>query len=89
MIVFRTEQKSNASGATRITATVYHNGKRRQATVPYEHKDSVDTNHYRAAGVLANKVLSAEQQAKVWHPSGRQRVTSTRDGARSVINIDV
>ena len=44
-----TKYRTNAKGSGRIIATGTIEGKRRQATVPYDHSISRNRNHGRAA----------------------------------------
>lgn len=64
--------------------------KGKQATHPVTGNETVRHATGAAAGMVLNKVLSPEQQAKVKHPSGAQRVTfmTYADGSGRV-NIDV
>jgi len=57
-----TKYRTNAKGSGRIIATGTIEGKRRQATVPYDHSISRNRNHGRAAAALANKASQAEQR---------------------------
>ena len=79
-----TEMKSTARGVT-ITAK----GKGKQRTIPLDTDRTDDYNHGSAAGVLANVVLTDEQQAKMRHPSGRARWTFEGEGRTRVITLDV
>jgi nicotinate-nucleotide pyrophosphorylase len=82
---FTTTEK-NVKGATRIMAT----GGGKQRTVDIDPRYSVETNHVMAAGQVANLVLNAEQQAKIHHPSGRQRVRVEKVApGKRVIHVNV
>lgn len=85
MFTIKTEYKTAANGGGRITAK----GRGKQRTTPYDHAISVEANHARAAGVLGNLVMSSVEQAKVHHPSGRQRVTIDLDNGAGTVTIDV
>ncbi len=56
MYTIVTKHTSNDNGAGRVVATTVAAGKRRQATVPWDHAASSDRNHGNAAGVLAQRV---------------------------------
>jgi hypothetical protein len=56
MYVITTKYQTNDKGAGRIVATVTKDGHRRQATVPYNHAESIPRNHGLAAGILALRV---------------------------------
>jgi hypothetical protein len=84
-VIIRTEARTLANGKHRVTAT----GKGKQVTQDFDPRQP-EASHFSAAGVLANKVLDREQQAKIWHPSGRQRVRSTTpEPGKRVITLDV
>lgn len=86
MFTITTTYKTNSkTGKGTITAK----GRGRQVTVPYDHAKSVDANHGSAAGVLGNKVMSDVEQAKVWHPSGLQRLTHTVNNTNHVFTVNV
>lgn len=85
-VTITTTYHANANGAGRITAK----GRGKQRTSNYDPARSVDANHAAAAGVLGNVVLSPVEQAKVWHPSGRQRVNINRPvSGKQVFTLDV
>lgn len=70
MFVINTVQSSNNCGAGIITAKC--NGKQR--TVQIDHSKSNEANQARAVGALLSVLCSAEQMAKLMHPSGGQRI---------------
>ena len=81
-------QTANGSGAGIIVAK----GHGRQRTHRIDHSKSQQWNEGAAAGLLANVLLDSEQQSKVRHPSGGQRVRveSLSDaGGRNRYTIDV
>jgi len=87
MFTITTTQSSNASGAGIITAK----GHGKQRTVRLNHGKSDDANRGAAVGALLNVIASPEQQAKVRHPSGGQRVrvqSISDGGGRHRWNID-
>lgn len=79
-----TEYKTDAKGG-RITAK----GKGKQRTIAVDPRYTLDSNHYLAASALGNVILDAEQQSKIHHPSGRQRVRFEGDTDKKVITLDV
>lgn len=82
MFIINTTQSSTATGASTVVAK----GHGKQRTVRTNPAFSPDQNHAAAAGALLNVLTSDEQQAKVKHPSGGQRVrmehTSDAGGKR-------
>lgn len=62
---------SNASGATTIVAK----GHGKQRTIKADPEKSVSANFGSAVGALVDVLTSPMQQAKMQHPSGRQRFT--------------
>ena len=78
MFTFTTTVTSNAAGRAQVVAK----GHGRQRTVNLNHAMSDEWNRGAAAGALLNVLASPEQQAKVKHPSGGQRVRveSVSDG---------
>lgn len=76
-----TTQVNNHPVTGKATVTAKAAGKQR--TVPYDHARTGDANHGAAAGTLLNVLLDKKQQAKLRHPSGKQRVTfDQRPGER-------
>jgi hypothetical protein len=76
------------NGAGNIVAK----GHGRQKTTRWDHSLSVDANLASGAGALLNLLTTPQQQAKVRHPSGAQRVRVERlsdAGGRQRFNIDV
>ncbi len=59
-----------ATGAGKVVAK----GHGRQRTLPYDHDKGQDGSHGAVVGTLLNALTTPEQQAKVKHPSGGQRV---------------
>lgn len=78
----KTVKKSHpTTGAITVTATA----KGKQRTVSYDYERTDDANHGAAAGTLLNVLLDGEAQAKLRHPSSRQRVgMMQRPGERGV-----
>jgi hypothetical protein len=79
---------SNASGRAQVKAT----GHGRQKTISLDHSKSDAWNRGAACGALLNLLTTDEQQAKLRHPSGGQRVQehALSDGGgkhRFVINV--
>lgn len=70
MFTIITTQGTNGMGRSQVVAKAQ--GKQR--TVTYDPALSVEANHASAVGTLLNVLASPEQQAKVRHPSGVQRV---------------
>lgn len=70
MFSITTTQSSNASGAGIIVAK----GHGKQRTTRIDHAKSDDANRGAAVGALLDVLASPEQQAKLRHPSGKQRV---------------
>lgn len=58
---------------TKIRAT----GANTTTTIRYAKTQSAERNHGKVLGVHLNKLLNSEQQAKLRHPSGAQRVLET------------
>jgi len=70
MFTVTTVQSSTPSGAGKVTAKA--NGKQRSVRV--DNARSVEANHASAVGALLDALTTPEQQAKLRHPSGGQRV---------------
>lgn len=70
MFTVTTTRTSNKAGRTQIVAK----GHGKQRTHNVDPAKSNAWNDGAAAGTLLNVLLSPEQQAKVRHPSGGQRV---------------
>lgn len=70
MLTIRTEVIENGN---KIRAY----GHDRSATIRFAHTQSDERNHGKAVGTLLNKMLNDEQQSKLRHPSGVQRVVET------------
>lgn len=88
MFTITTTHKSNASGGSQVIAKA--NG--RQRTINVDLSKSVEVNHAAAAGALLNVLATDEQQTKVRHPSGAQRVRVepiSLMGGKMVWHIDV
>lgn len=81
MFTFQTKTNKTNRG---VTVTARCKGKQR--TIPWDDRHGIHYNHMAAVGTLANLVMTKEQQAKVIHPSGRQRVTQVvlNDGTGTV-----
>jgi hypothetical protein len=58
---------------TKIRAT----GDNTSTTIRYAKTQSPERNHGKVCGAHLNKLLSREQQSKLRHPSGAQRVVET------------
>lgn len=78
MFTIITTHTSNANGRSQIVAK----GHGKQRTVPYDYAKNDDANRGAAVGTLLNVLTSPEQQAKLRHPSAKQRVRveSVSDG---------
>lgn len=88
MLTITTTYTSNAKGAGRVVAK----GHGKQRTVPTDMAYSPDQNHAAAAGALLNILTTPQQQAKVLHPSGGQRVrvqSMSDAGGKRKFSIDV
>lgn len=84
-VIIRTEARTLANGKHRVTAS----GKGKQVTEDFDPRRP-DESHASAAGVLGNKILDAEQQAKIHHPTGRQRFhMETPEVGKRVITLNV
>ena len=86
MFIVRTSY-TNVNGTGKIVAK----GHGKQRTVNYNPAMSSEWNHGAAAGTLLNVLLSPEQQAKVRHPSGHQRVEhdSNDSGTKHGFKVNV
>lgn len=74
------------------SGNVVAKGHGRQKTTKWDHSKSVEANFGAAVGALLNLLASPEQQAKVRHPSGAQRVTVeslSQYGGKYRYSIDV
>lgn len=67
MLTIRTEVIEDG---TKIRAT----GHDTSTTIRYAKTQSAERNHGKVVGTHLNKLLNREQQAKLRHPSGGQRV---------------
>lgn len=87
MFTVRTKYHTHANtGKGSITAKC--NGKQR--TVSYDHARGIQANHAAAAGAVLDVLTTSKQQAKLRHPSARQRVTvATFNNGTGVITVDV
>lgn len=88
MFNITTVHLSNASGRAQVKAT----GHGRQRTVSLDHGKSPEANAAAAVGALLDVMTTPEQQAKLRHPSGGQRVRHTWDspfGGKMRWTIDV
>jgi hypothetical protein len=65
-----TVRTAYTKGGNSVTAK----GNGKQRTVKVSPNGPADRDHGAAVGALLNVLLSPEQQAKVRHPSGKQRV---------------
>jgi hypothetical protein len=85
MFTITTAHTSNASGRSQVVAK----GHGKQRTVSVDFSKSDDYNDGAAVGALLAVLASPEQQAKVRHPSGAQRVRYDYKGTSKVWSIDV
>lgn len=86
MFTIKTTYHADANGKGKVTAK----GHGKQRTIAWDHAQSIRANHGAAAGTLLNVLLSPEQQAKVRHPSGAQRVTiATFNDGKGVTTVEV
>lgn len=85
MFSITTRHTSNASGRAQVIAK----GHGKQRTVSVDFSKSNDYNDGAAVGALLNVLASTEQQAKLRHPSGGQRVRFDYKGTDKVWTIDV
>ncbi len=88
MFTITTTQTSNKSG----TAVVIAKGHGKQRTTRLDHAKSAEVNAGEAAANLLDVLMSAEQRAKVLHPSGAQRCTArsmSDAGGKYRFTIDV
>jgi hypothetical protein len=88
MFIIDVTQKANASGAGILVAK----GHGKQKTTRLDHALSDDANRGAAVGALLNLLTTPEQQAKVRHPSGGQRVrveSLSDGGGKHRFTIDV
>jgi hypothetical protein len=70
MFTVTTVQSSTPSGAGKVTAKC--NGKQRSVRV--DNARTPEQNHAAAVGAVLDILTTSEQQAKLRHPSGGQRV---------------
>lgn len=88
MFTITTTHTANASGRAQVVAK----GHGKQRTVSLDHGKSDDANRGAAVGALMDVLTTPEQQAKLRHPSGGQRVRveSLTDGGgkhRWTVNV--
>lgn len=56
---------------------IHVTGANTSTTIRYAKTQGVERNHGKAVGTHLNKLLNREQQSKLHHPSGAQRVVET------------
>lgn len=70
MFKITVEKKAATNGSGNVVAK----GHGRQKTTKWDHSKSAEANFGAGVGALLNLLATPEQQAKVRHPSGAQRV---------------